>query len=62
MNEKDLIKNAYELGRMEAVCRCAAVMIDEERPDIAKEIFSVMKIDGGRLSELKEAFTARRKK
>jgi hypothetical protein len=55
MNEKDLAKNAYELGRMEAVCRCAAIMMDEERPDVAKEIFGVMKIDRDKFNEIKKS-------
>jgi hypothetical protein len=56
MNEKDLAKNTYERGRMEAACRCAAIMIDEGRTDVAKEIFSVIKIDRNKFNEIKKAF------
>jgi hypothetical protein len=54
----NIIKSAYQLGKMEAVCKCAAIMVDENRRDIAREIFKTMKIDRQRLAELKSTFSA----
>jgi hypothetical protein len=55
MNEKDLAQNTSGRGRMEAACRCAAIMVDEGRADVAKEIFSVIKIDRNKFNEIKKA-------
>ena len=48
-----LLKDAFLKSRNGAILRCAEIMVDSGRKDIAKQILSTTKIDHKRLEEIK---------
>jgi hypothetical protein len=47
------IRDTFLKSRNGAVLRCAEIMVDSGRKDLAKQILSAMKIDRSRLLEIK---------
>jgi class 3 adenylate cyclase len=57
MSESDFLKDIFRNSRMEAVCKCAAILIAEEHRDLARDVLKAMKIDQAQLTGLKKMFT-----
>jgi len=56
MNEQENteeIKNTFLISRDGAIVRCASIMIDSGRKDLAKQILTITKIDRSRFEEMK---------
>jgi len=51
--EKTQIKDAFLKSRNGAIVRCASIMVDAGRKDLAKQILSAMQIDRSRFEEIK---------
>jgi len=47
------IKDAFKKSRNGAILRCASIMIDSGRKDLAKQILTTTKIDRSRFEEIK---------
>ena len=47
------IQDTFLKSRNGAIVRCAAIMVDLKRKDLAKQILETTKIDRGRFEELK---------
>jgi hypothetical protein len=58
VDESDFFKDIFRNSRMEAVCKCAAILMAEDRQDLAREVLKAMKIDQAQLVGLKKMFTA----
>ena len=56
MAENDFLKDIFRNSRMEAVCKCAAILVAEDRPDLARDILKAMHIDQAQLAGLKKMF------
>ncbi len=48
------IRDAFLKSRAGAILRCAEIMVDSGRKDLAKQILSATQIDRRRLMELKQ--------
>ena len=54
--ESNQIKNAFFLSRSGAIIRCATIMVDSGRKDLAKQILNTTKIDRKKLDEIKVSY------
>ena len=51
--ETEQIRDTFLKSRNDAILRCAEIMVDSGRKDLAKQILLVTHIDRNRLKELK---------
>jgi len=51
------IKETFVKSRTGAIIRCAAIMVDSKRADLAKQILSTTKIDRRAFEEIKKLNT-----
>ena len=58
MSENDFQKAIFRNSRMEAICKCAAMLMEENRRDLARDVLKAMKVDQARLLGLKKMFAA----
>ena len=58
MSENEFLKDIFRNSRMEAVCKCAAMLMEENRQDLAKDVLKAMKIDQAQLLGLKKMFAS----
>jgi hypothetical protein len=56
VSENEFLKDIFRNSRMEAVCKCAAILMAENRQDLARDVLKAMKIDQSQLMGLKKAF------
>ena len=54
----DRIRDAFLKSRSGAILRCATIMVDSGRKDLARQILAATSIDRGRLAELKSQYRA----
>ena len=52
----DQIRDAFLKSRSGAILRCATIMVDSGRKDLAKQILVTTNIDRNRLNELKSQY------
>lgn len=54
--DKAFFKDIFRNSRMEAICKCASILVAEDRQDLAREILKAMKIDQAALLGIKKMF------
>ena len=52
------IRETFLKSRNGAILRCAEVMVDSGRKDLAKQILDTTRIDRGKLAEIKSQYQA----
>jgi len=51
--DTEQIKDTFKNSRTGAILRCAGIMVDSGRKDLAKQILTTTKIDRSRFEEIK---------